>query len=87
MAAFAASVDAASATIAAELAPVATPYVVFHDAYQYFEARFGLSSAGSIADVSARAPSAQRLGEVRDKILAVKAACVRSASRSMTTRW
>ncbi len=76
-AAFAASVDAASATIAAELAPVkATPYVVFHDAYQYFEARFGLSSAGSIADVSARAPSAQRLGEVRDKILAVKAACV-----------
>ena len=39
-------------------------------------AAFGLAGAGSIADVSARAPSAQRLREVREKIAAVKAACV-----------
>ena len=71
------AVDALSAGIADELAPVkATPFVVFHDAFQYFEVRFGLAGAGSISDVSARAPSAQRLAEVRAKIEAVKAACV-----------
>jgi zinc transport system substrate-binding protein len=75
--AFARSLDALSGEIAAELAPVkAVPYVVFHDAYQYFEERFGLSAAGSIADVSAKAPSAKRLKEVRGKIAEVKAACV-----------
>jgi zinc transport system substrate-binding protein len=75
--AFARSLDALSGEIAAELAPVkAVPYVVFHDAYQYFETRFGLSAAGSIADVSAKAPSAKRLKEVRGKIAEVKAACV-----------
>jgi zinc transport system substrate-binding protein len=75
--AFARSLDALSGQIAAELAPVqAVPYVVFHDAFQYFENRFGLSAAGSIADVSAKAPSAKRLREVRGKIAEVKAACV-----------
>jgi zinc transport system substrate-binding protein len=74
---FARSLDALSGQIAAELAPVqAVPYVVFHDAFQYFENRFGLSAAGSIADVSAKAPSAKRLREVRGKIAEVKAACV-----------
>lgn len=75
--AFAARIDGTSAAIAAELAPVKDrPFIVFHDAYQYFERHFGLSGAGSIADVSAQAPSAERLAEVRDKIAAVKAACV-----------
>jgi zinc transport system substrate-binding protein len=75
--AFASSLDALSGKIAAELAPVKdAPYVVFHDAYQYFEKRFGLNAAGSISDVSAKAPSAKRLKEVRGKIKEVKAACV-----------
>ncbi len=75
--AFAAEVDKTSTRIATELAPVKDkPFIVFHDAYQYFERRFGLSGAGSISDVSAQAPSAERLAEVRAKISAVKAACV-----------
>ena len=75
--AFAADVDRTSSSIAAELAPVKDkPFIVFHDAYQYFERHFGLAGAGSIADVSAQAPSAERLAQVRDKITAVKAACV-----------
>jgi zinc transport system substrate-binding protein len=75
--AFAADVDRTSSGIATELAPVKDkPFIVFHDAYQYFERHFGLSGAGSIADVSAQAPSAERLAQVRDKITAVKAACV-----------
>lgn len=76
-AAFAQSLDGLTASITTELAPVKdTPFIVFHDAFQYFERRFGLSGAGSISDVSAAAPSAKRLREVRGKIEAVKAACV-----------
>lgn len=75
--AFAAEIGKADAAIAAELAPVkARPFIVFHDAYQYFEDHYGLAGVGSISDVSAQAPSAERLAEVRDKISAVKAACV-----------
>lgn len=75
--AFALEIDKTSAAIAAELAPVKDrPFIVFHDAYHYFEKRFGLSGVGSISDVSAQAPSAERLAEVRDKIAAAHAACV-----------
>lgn len=75
--AFAADVDRVSSSIATELAPVKDkPFIVFHDAFQYFERHFGLSGAGSISDVSAQAPSAERLAQVRGKITAVKAACV-----------
>ena len=74
---FAASVDATASAITADLAAVKIrPYIVFHDAYQYFEKRFGLSAVGSIADVSARPPSAQRLEEIRRKLLQSGAACV-----------
>jgi zinc transport system substrate-binding protein len=75
--AFETALDQTSATIAAELAPVkGKPFIVFHDAYHYFEKRFGLTGVGSISDVSAQAPSAERLAEVRDKIVATKATCV-----------
>jgi zinc transport system substrate-binding protein len=75
--AFAASVDETATAIAAELQPVRDrPYVVFHDAYHYFEKRFGLAAVGSISDVSARAPSARRLKEIRDKLVATHAVCV-----------
>lgn len=52
------------------------PFIVFHDAYQYFETRFGLHAAGSITDYSAAAASAKRLDEIRTKIISSKAACV-----------
>ena len=74
---FAAAVDAASTEIAAILAPVKSkPYIVFHDAYHYFEHRFGLNAVGSISDVSARTPSAERLKELRDKLAQTGAVCV-----------
>lgn len=75
--AFETQIGSAAAAIAAELAPVKDkPFIVFHDAYHYFETRFGLTGVGSIADVSAQAPSAQRLAEVRDKIASAQAVCV-----------
>jgi zinc transport system substrate-binding protein len=76
-AAFVASLDQLMADISAETKPAqGKPFVVFHDAYQYFEKRFGLTAVGSIADVSASAPSARRLNEIRSKLEETKALCV-----------
>lgn len=73
---FAASLDALAAEIEAALASVKhKPYIVFHDAYQYFERRFGLNAVGSIADFSAAAPSARRLSDIRGKITETGAVC------------
>lgn len=75
--AFTQEMDELAADLAQDLAGLKDkPFVVQHDAYQYFEARFGLTVAGSIADLSANDPSAQRLKEVRDKLKAVNAVCV-----------
>jgi zinc transport system substrate-binding protein len=76
-AAFVASLDQLTDDIAAETKPIqGKPFVVFHDAYQYFEKRFGLTAVGSISDVSASAPSARRLNEIRSKLEETKALCV-----------
>lgn len=77
----AARADAALAAlqedIARDLAPVKDkPYVVFHDAYQYFERRFGLSAVGSITINPDAKPSAKRLTEIRKKLSALSASCV-----------
>lgn len=60
-----------------KLAPLAgKPFVVFHDAYQYFEARYGLTGAGSITVDPDRSPSAKRMAALKDKLVASKASCV-----------
>ena len=51
-------------------------YIVFHDAYQYFEKRYGLRPAGSITIDPHRAPSPRRLFEIRTRILERGASCV-----------
>lgn len=72
-----ARIDALSADIAKDLESVrAKPFVVFHDAYQYFEKRFDLSAVGSITVSPDQQPSAKRLTEVRAKIRELKAGCV-----------
>ena len=59
------------------LQPIAgKPFIVFHDAYQYFERRFSLNAVGSISDYSANQPSASRLAEIRSKVQSSKAVCV-----------
>jgi zinc transport system substrate-binding protein len=69
--------DETSARLTAELAPVKDrPFIVFHDAYQYFERDFGLSGVGSITDIAGAPPSAQRLKDIQDKIRSTQAACV-----------
>lgn len=74
---FAVSLDRLSAEVSRRLAPVKDkPFIVFHDAFQYFEARFGLNGVGSIADVSAAQVSAKRLGEIRGRLAETGAVCV-----------
>jgi zinc transport system substrate-binding protein len=63
--------------LAETLAPIrGRPFVVFHDAYQYFEERYGLSALGSITVDPQRAPGAARLQEIRAKLAEQDAACV-----------
>ncbi|OAN69783.1 zinc transporter [Rhodobacteraceae bacterium EhC02] len=72
-----ADIDALQAEIAAMLAPVSDKgFVVFHDAYQYFERRFDLAAAGAITLSDASTPSAGRIAELRDAVATMGAACV-----------
>jgi len=52
------------------------PYVVFHDAYQYFEQRYGVSAVGAITINPTVRPSAQRLVEIQGRLQEFEAACV-----------
>jgi zinc transport system substrate-binding protein len=68
---------ALEAEIARDLAPVkGKPFVVFHDAFQYFERRFGLEAVGSITISPDAQPSAKRLTEIRRKLETLSASCV-----------
>ena len=51
-------------------------YVVFHDAYQYFEARFGVSAVGSITVSPEVLPGAERVAKLQDKVRDLGATCV-----------
>lgn len=52
------------------------PFIVFHDAIQYFEKRFGIVATGSITLSPDVQPSAKRLTAIRKKLASVQAACV-----------
>lgn len=69
--------DRLNAELAADLAPVAGKrYIVFHDALQYFEQRYGLKPAGSIMVSPEVPPSARRLSALRKQVAARGAVCV-----------
>jgi zinc transport system substrate-binding protein len=59
------------------LDPVAgKPYIVSHDAFQYFERRYGLNAVGAIALSPEVPPGARRLAVLRQKIVSSSAVCV-----------
>ncbi len=69
--------DALEAEITAALAPVkGTPFITFHDAFQYFETRFGLNAAGSITVSPDAAPGAARIAELQVKVKGLGVKCV-----------
>ncbi len=71
-----AEIDAVVATLSADLEQVEGQFVVFHDAYQYFETSFNLSSLGAISLGDASDPSVARIAEVRDAVLDAGVSCV-----------
>lgn len=80
-AANAAAADAALAALDAELrarlAPAAGQALfVFHDAYGYLAAAYGLTVAGTIADGDAATPGARRLAAIREALAAAPGGCL-----------
>ena len=51
-------------------------FIVFHDAYHYFEQRFDVSAVGSMTVSPEVLPGAQRISELREKIMSLGAACI-----------
>ena len=63
--------------LALKLAPVKDrPYVVFHDAYQYFERRYGLNAVGSLVLDPEQRPGAKRVAEIQARIRERGVRCV-----------
>ena len=63
--------------LAKDLAPIKEkPYVVFHDAYQYFEKTFDLNAVGSVALEGDIASSPKQISFIKDKIKKLNASCV-----------
>ncbi|ETD86867.1 zinc ABC transporter substrate-binding protein [Rhodobacter capsulatus] len=64
------------AKLMADLAPLkGRPFVTFHDAYGYFTAHYGLSSAGSVSMGDAAEPGAAHLSALRAKLTATAVVC------------
>lgn len=72
-----AKLDALVTEVSADLKPVHDKgFIVFHDAYQYFEKRFDITAAGSITVSPEVMPGAGRITEIRAKVQDLGATCV-----------
>ncbi|MCG5501018.1 zinc ABC transporter substrate-binding protein, partial [Ectothiorhodospira lacustris] len=72
-----ARLGALDAELQARLTPVrGHPFIVFHDAYQYFERHYGLTPAGSVTVDPSRPAGARRVQEIRQRIQETDAICV-----------
>ncbi|WP_421726750.1 metal ABC transporter solute-binding protein, Zn/Mn family [Bauldia sp.] len=69
--------DALVAEVDDIVAPVKDQsFVPFHDAYLYFEDRFGVRAAGAITVSPEVVPGAARVGEIKDRIVDLEVTCV-----------
>ena len=69
-------IDAAAADVAETLAPLdGLQYIVFHDAYQYFEAHFDIPAVGAVSLGDATDPSPARVAEIRDLVAEANVTC------------
>lgn len=72
-----AQLEELTASVQADLAAVRDrPFVVFHDAYSYFEHRFDLHAAAAISVNPDTPPGAKRLKAIRRKIKELGVVCV-----------
>lgn len=72
-----ARLEALDSELASAFTPLkGKPFIVFHDAYQYLEHRYGLTTAGSVT-VNPEVPaSAKRIAALKDKIVGAGAMCL-----------
>lgn len=69
--------DQLNQRLATDLQPMQSrPYIVFHDAYQYFERRYGLNAVGSVVLQPEQRPGARRVAEIQNRIRELQARCV-----------
>ncbi|CUX46507.1 MULTISPECIES: zinc ABC transporter substrate-binding protein ZnuA [Agrobacterium] len=69
--------DALDAEVSETVKPVKDkPFIVFHDAYQYFEHRYGVKTAGSITVSPETLPGADRVKQMQEKVRQLGATCV-----------
>lgn len=63
--------------IQTDLAPVKSiPYIVFHDAYQYFEAHYGLDAVGTVSIDPEQLSGARHIRRLRETIQSTGARCL-----------
>lgn len=79
--------DALQQQIGAQLAEVSDAgYLLPHDGYQYFEARFGLTAHGAIAGVDGMTPGPAQIAMLRAEMSEASIACVFSDA-AIGDRW
>lgn len=70
-------IDALTADFQARLAPLKDrPFVVFHDAYQYLERRFGLVAQGILAIDPDRPAGARHIADLRARMTRLNVVCL-----------
>jgi len=71
-----AEIDQVTLDLQTRLSHTHGQFVVFHDAYQYFETSFDLESLGAISLGDASDPSVARIGEIREAVVSAGVSCV-----------
>ncbi|MFP4271266.1 MAG: zinc ABC transporter substrate-binding protein [Alphaproteobacteria bacterium] len=70
-------IEALERALEVELAPVRdVPFIVFHDAYGYFEDAFGVRDVGAVTLSPDQSPGTAHVAELRRTIRAAEAVCV-----------
>ncbi len=70
------AIERLDAATAETLAPVReAPFIVFHDAFQYFEKRYGLAGVGAILVDPEQGASAARLTAIRERLAEADVVC------------
>jgi zinc transport system substrate-binding protein len=69
--------EAVKADVEATLAPVqGRSFIVFHDAYQYFETAFDFPASGAISLGDATKPGPARIQQIQDRVKQANVTCV-----------
>ena len=77
LAAFSERLDTLDARLAERLAPLrGKPYFVFHEAYDYFEAAYGLKHAGVFSVQGDVQPGARHVAQMRERLSKAGPSCV-----------